>query len=338
MATDNGIHHIQGGGPAPQEARFGLAPTPQTIQAFDISDCGDPNAEARRKARIGSYLGVPLNCVELESDGQKDLEAGFNVVDILDGRLVPESFRANRPPGLILANVAPRGSDVKKRWPNGTPFCSFYHQETNTTVLSTYEGRTLSVAAKLGLAHAVKVYDIPTVANSLVEDATLTRREADKIVNTQYRSLEFEPLAATLLGQGRELPGETLPVNGKREVEGLVGLVDIFGNAKVIALPEDINYRDGEFVRLSHSGVRVQCIPHLADVRTGESAVTIGSSGYGEQRFLEIVIGKGRAARELNLEVGSKALSFIKRKRLDPFADPREKEYERAQAASLATG
>ena len=46
----------------------------------------------------------------------------------------------------------------------------------------------------------------------------------------------------------------------------------------------------------------------LTDVPNGEPALTIGSSGLGEQRFVEIVVQKGRATEYFKAKIGDMIL------------------------------
>jgi hypothetical protein len=73
--------------------------------------------------------------------------------------------------------------------------------------------------------------------------------------------------------------------------------VDCFGNCKTTLLSVDdhLNTRLAELPRYAY----------LKDVPDGESGVIVGSSGHGQNRFLEIVTQGGDASKSLNLEVGS---------------------------------
>jgi hypothetical protein len=292
------------GSPSPQEL-FGTVP--EGLQGIIINDCDDPNARARQEVRFNGLFGVKPDFVELGAE-EPDLEAAGQLVDTLGALQTPEAFPSKR--AVILVNVAPRGDDVREKWENGTPFC--YARAGDTTVFSAFEGRALSLAARLGLVEEVELLDIPEVTGSLVERGQLTSEEAKAIQNTQFRSLEFLPLAARLLIGNVTLPSEKRRDIG-RGVHNRAWLVDNFGNLKTTLLPEDIEFEEGRSVRLAPglAGQEVVCHERLTDVPTGQFALTIGSSGYGPHRWLELVKQKGRAADDLNLSVGSKIVAGL---------------------------
>lgn len=274
-------------------------------QGVIITDCCDPNAQARLQVRFASLFGLTPSFIGVKGENA-DLAAAGHLVDVLDAAKTPDAFGQART--VILVNVAPRGDDIRKKYENGTPFC---HAETgNTTILSTYEGRALSLTYALGLISVVNVLDIPTVTHSLVADEILTEDEANYINNTQFRSLEFEPLAARLIVDGRDLLGKSINLKLSANVEGLAWHIDSFGNIKTTAQKEEIGFEIGKTILLA-GGAKATCYERLTDVPTGDLGLTIGSSGYGNQRLLELAVQKGRAADRLGVEVGSKVLEAI---------------------------
>lgn len=273
--------------------------TPEGLQGVVINDCDDPNARARQQIRFNSLFGFKPDFIELGPE-EPDLEAAGHLVDVLGALQTPAAFPPK--PAVVLVNVAPRGDDVRKNWENGTPFC--YATIGETTVLSAYEGRALSLVQKLGLVGEVSLLDIPEVTSRLTKDGQLTADEAETIRDTQFRSLEFLPLAARLLVGGVDLPAERRDLPNGQTTDHRAWLVDNFGNLKTTILPEEIDFEEGRTVRIT-PGQEAVCYQRLADVPTGEFALTVGSSGYGEHRWLELVRQKGRAADDLNLGVGS---------------------------------
>jgi hypothetical protein len=202
--------------------------------------------------------------------------------------------------------VAPRGEDVQKKWDNGTPFCAF--KTGQTLVVSTYEGQTLALARDFGIVDTVELFDIPTVTAAAVEWGDLTPEEAKRINDTQFRSLEFMPLVAYWIWQGKPVPSTPQPLAELPSAEGRAWFIDNFDNIKTTLLPKDVDFADGKEVTLE-GGITATCYTRLTDVPKGKVALTIGSSGHGNNRFLELVIGhRGRAASELNIGIGASLL------------------------------
>lgn len=267
------------------------------INGVIISDCADDNAIGRQKTRFASLFGSSPAFIRLTS-AAPDLEGAGNLIDVLDAAShVPASIAA--APQVVLVNVAPRGGDVKERWDNGTPFCYFI--TGNTIVVSTFEGHVLSLARDFGIVSEVGLFDIPTVTAGLQAKNILTPTEADKINHTQFRSMEFMPLAAYWLHKKVELPSMTRSLDSLAAVSDKVWLIDCFGNVKTTVIS---NGADEQKVHLE-GNVELAHYQRLADVPKGELAVVTGSSGYGEHRFLEIVKQGSSAAQALGLSVGS---------------------------------
>lgn len=275
----------------------------QKIIGSIITDCADDNARARQELRFKSLFGVLPSFLGVSS--YNSIEAAGNLVEQLDV-LTNFPLARNAPEAVVLVNVAPRSSDIKKKWENGTPFCMF--KTGNTLVASTYEGHCLALARDLGITDSVELFDIPTVTNAAVQWGELTEAEAGRINNTQFRSLEFLPLVAYWVWQGRDVPSTKQRLDDLPSARGQAWFIDNFGNVKTTLTEKDIDFTEGGQVSLSN-GSAATCYRRLADVPQGEVALTIGSSGYGDDRFLEVVIGQtGRAAERLGLAVGSPIL------------------------------
>lgn len=268
-----------------------------------ITDCADDNARARQELRFKSLFGVMPSFLGVSS--YNSIEAAGNLVEQLD-ILTNFPLAKNAPDSVLLVNVAPRSGDIKKKWENGTPFCMF--RTGRTLVASTYEGHCLALARDLGITDSVELFDIPTVMKAAVEWGELTKDEAKRIVNTQFRSLEFLPLVAYWAWQGRAVPSTTQPLNELPSASGQAWFIDNFGNVKTTLTEKNIKFEEGSEVTLAN-GTTATCYRRLADVPSGAVALTIGSSGYGTDRFLEVVIGQtGRASERLGLTVGSPIL------------------------------
>lgn len=268
-----------------------------------ITDCADDNARTRQELRFKSLFGVLPSFLGVSS--YNSIEAAGNLVEQLDV-LTNFPLTSSAPDSVVLVNVAPRSGSIKKKWENGTPFCMF--RTGRTLVASTYEGHSLALARNLGITSSVELFDIPTVMKAAVEWGELTESEAKRIVNTQFRSLEFLPLAAYWAWQGRDVPSTTQPLDELPDTSGQAWFIDNFGNVKTTLNEKSIGFEEGKEVTLAN-GTVATCYRRLADVPSGAVALTVGSSGYGNDRFLEVVIGQtGRASEQLGLAVGSPIL------------------------------
>ena len=268
-----------------------------------ITDCSDGSARTRQELRFNELFGVQPTFLGVGSYGP--VEAAGTLIDQLDvlhNFPLTDTERTN----VVLVNVAPRDSHIKRKWGNGTPFC--YFRTGNTLVFSTFEDSCLSLVRDFGIASEVALFDIPTVTAAAVEWGDLTAEQAAKITNTQFRSLEFLPLVAYWIWQGKPVPSHTESLAELPGVKSLAWYVDNFDNVKTTLLPADIAFEEGKKVTLA-SGAEAVCHKRLADVPDGVTALTVGSSGYGADRFLEVVIGgRGKAAREHGMAIGQPVL------------------------------
>jgi hypothetical protein len=242
-----------------------------------INDCRDENAKGRQIARTSALFNAPVNFIGVAND----IEAAGNIIDILDTSKGSES--------VILANVAPRNGKAK-RWKNGTPFCYFWLDKT--LVVASIDGYTLSLVKKLKLAEFVNVLDIPTATAILLEKGEITAAEREQIINTQFRSLEFVPKIAQYLAKNIDIESEKVSIAEIPDIPKAVWWVDNFGNCKTTLLKEE----KGE--------TSFPYFERLKDVPDGETALITGSSGFGEVRFLELVIQGGNVAEKLGLSSG----------------------------------
>ena len=258
-----------------------------------ITDCKDDNAKGRQTSRCAALMGVTPSFLGIDGGFSEagELECAGNLIDILDA--------TEKQNGIIIANVAPRGGSGKK-YANGTPFGWFKYGET--TVLSSIEGKVLSLVKSLGIAEQINVFDIPTVMSAAVSNGCIDETTSKRIINTQFRSFDFLPRAAAWLTSGYELPTEVMDINESIEV-GYVWKVDNFGNVKTTLLEKDVsggvlNSKWGE----------LKFYPRLKDVPEGQTAAIVGSSGIADKRFIEIVAQGKSAAVELNIKQGDTVL------------------------------
>jgi hypothetical protein len=277
-----------------------------------INDCADGNAKVRQELRFESLFGSKPSFFGVGRQAP-DIEAAGNLLDQLEAlRNLPAS-RQGKAQAVVLVNVAPRGDSVKQKWDNGTPFC--YAWVDKTLIVSTYAGQALSLAKAHGLIDKVELLDVPTVTKAATVWGELTDTQAKRINHSQFRSLEFLPLVAYWLANERLLPSKTVEVTSLQSEKGLVWCIDNFGNAKTTLLPEDIDFSEGKAVTLA-DGKTATCYRRLADVPKNETAAVVGSSGYDDKRFLEVVVqwqDKGLHASDSatsrhNLSVGATVL------------------------------
>jgi hypothetical protein len=220
-----------------------------------------------------------------------DLEAAGIIIDTLDAAL--------GAPGIILGNVAPRHGKAKK-WENGTPFGHIQVGETHLFV--TVDGATLSLLHKYGLADTIDVYDLPTVVDAQIKAGKLERALRDYIVETQFRSYEFLPRVAAWYMAGDTLPCQKTPLSEFLPAPLAIWYIDNFGNCKTTAWATDVGHTPGK--KLKTRWGEIMCYGRLKDVPNGELGLTIGSSGYGDKRFVELVVQGMSAASKLDIRVG----------------------------------
>jgi hypothetical protein len=270
-----------------------------------INDCADANAAGRQGVEFQRLFGLAPTFIGVES--YSGLEAAGNLADILD-RLVHAPGADPDQEAVILVNAAPRNG--KEKHDNGTPFCHF--SIGKILVASTFDEESLAFIRDLGITDSVEVMSTPTVTAKAVEEGwdNLTVAQAERINDTQFRSLEFLPLVASWLRKGRQVPSETFKLADLESPGGKAWKIDNFGNVKTTLVKEDVDFEEGKQVTLADE-TEATCHRRLTDVPEGETAVTIGSSGFGDKRLLEIVIRKGRAADQHGIAVGSSVLADL---------------------------
>ncbi|MEK7156014.1 MAG: SAM hydroxide adenosyltransferase [Patescibacteria group bacterium] len=255
------------------------------VQFFSIvTDCDCTNAAGRQALRVQSLFGIQPQIIGARSD----LEAAGHIVDAQD------AIRGSKREGVILANVASRDG-CRERWQNGTPFC--YTRTGQALIVSTLAGQTLSLVKKLRLAETLHVLDIPTVMQWAVKKRLIATVEAEEIVQTQFRSYEFSPRVALWIAGGWKVPAEKTRVQDVVPDAPLaVWYIDEpFGNCKTTVLAHERNSTRFSDVAFSR---------RLADVPSKNLSWVVGSSGYGNQRWLELVVNGESAAKKLDVRIG----------------------------------
>jgi len=263
-----------------------------------ITDCKDENGKGRLKARLATlFPGCSVQFVGVSTD----YEAALNLVDIVDaydGRC-----------GIVLANVARReGSERKNKWPNGPPFA--WLKLDNIDIFTTVDGYVVSLLQRmLGRRLKMYVYEIPAT----VPFMGLSQDRQAQVINTQFRSFDYLPLLAAQLIAGADLP-VTHVIDNISDMPLALCWVDSFGNIKTNALPEDAGFEEGKVVAGAmvvlkvdeQRQLRLPCYNRLKDIPDNQVAITIGSSGHGTKRFLEIMQQGKSAAATLALQSGLK--------------------------------
>lgn len=254
-----------------------------------INDCADDNARVRQEVRSSVLFKVTPSFVGVNSFSS--LSAAGSIIDILD------STRGKR--GVVLVNVAPRHKRSRK-WKNGTPFGFFYYKKT--LVCSTVDNETLSLVKRFRIADKIKVFDIKEVCDKQIKDGKISKKLAERIINTQFRSFEFLPRVANWVLKGYDVPCVEEDIEDKITDES-VWWVDNFGNCKTTLIKKDIEVVDN---KISTEVGEFPFYKMLRDVPDGELAVIEGSSGFKGRRFLEIVAQGKSASEELNIDIGTK--------------------------------
>lgn len=259
-----------------------------------INDCDD-NAVQRQAARVGSLF--PDHSVSTINVSKfNEISAAGNLIDTLDAYEDRE--------GLIIVNSAPRHGKAKK-WKNGTPFG--YFKYNNVIVITTIDGATLSLVKKFGLVDAIKLTDIEEVITYLYEKNVVLNKELiQKVATSQFRSFDYEPRLARWVYDNHDIPTEEYKIKNVQDSENCVWWIDNFGNVKTTLLPEDIDFEEGKVIKTNFGDLT--CVTQLRNVKPGEAALTIGSSGIEDNRFIEIVLQGAPANIELGINLGDQVL------------------------------
>mmetsp|Transcript_43706 Transcript_43706/g.103858 ORF Transcript_43706/g.103858 Transcript_43706/m.103858 type:complete len:367 (-) Transcript_43706:255-1355(-) len=263
-----------------------------------ITDCQDQNGKGRLFGRISTlFPGESVHLVGVNSDYEAALTL-VDVVDAYDGR-----------PGIILVNVARRdGGERRKKWENGPPF-SWLKLDGKVDIFTTIDGYVVSLLQKMiGRPLSLEVYEIPTA----VPHMGLSLERQEHVIHTQFRSFDYLPLLAATLVSGKELPVSRIE-GDLPEMPQAICWQDSFGNLKTNVLPEEVGFTVGESLLIQideQRQLRLPCYNRLKDIPDHKVAITIGSSGLGNKRLLEIVQQGASAAKTLALGSGMR-LEFL---------------------------
>ncbi len=236
-----------------------------------FTDCHDTNARARQEVRYRALL--PMHDVTVYPVLSEQEAAGC-IIDALDASL--------GVPVIIVGNVAPRGVTHDE---NGCPFS--YTKVGDAIIIGT--PNVFQLLPQFGAAKSVEQTDVYRASVTYLPES-----EARRIANSQFRSYEYLPHLASWLHAGRQVPATTVPISPSESA--FVWCVDNFGNMKTSAT---------DITELSPTFRALPFIPRLTDVPHHTAAVTVGSSGLRDKRFLEIVISGKSAKEHFGLTVGA---------------------------------
>lgn len=258
-----------------------------------ITDCMDDATFGRQKVRSNILFDCPVIPIGIngELNEKWQIQAAGNLIDVL--------AVAEGAPGVVLVNSAPRSH--KKR-PNGTPFGYFWHGKT--LVVSSIDGLTLSLVKKLNIVSEVSLLDIPTVMSYMIQQHGFDQQQADEIIHTQFRSLEFIPRVAKRLWDEKAIPATSYSLQEVDDAPAQVWLVDNFGNLKTTLTKQDVAFKPGKTITLGQLS-SLSCYRRLKDVPVGEPGVIEGSSWWSDHKFLEIVIQGYSASEKLGIGQGA---------------------------------
>ncbi len=250
-----------------------------------INDCHDNNARGRQTTRLSSLLETAVNFVSINSD----LEAALEIVDIIDAA-------DNNPSGVILVNIAPRGGE--KQWENGSPFAFTIYKDT--LIIGTVDGFVFSGLKKIGLLEHLNLIDTEIATKEMLEAGFILSDQARRIPDSQFRSFDLLPRLAAFIFSGYTISSEPYDVDNIPDLPPAVWCIDNFGNCKTTVSVEDLSNANHLTTRYGKFGI----IENLSDVPDNTDAVVVGSSGFGDKRWLEMVSQKQSFAKKHSVKIG----------------------------------
>lgn len=260
-----------------------------------ITDCKKDNEAGRQITRFNSLGLGPTNLIGVESTfgDIPTIEAGANLIDVLDAT---EGRR-----GAISVNVAPRGN--KKEGGNGNIFCYFFYKKT--LIIASTKGYTLSLLPKFGITNRVNKLDTDMVLQFGSKNNLIDLQMKEYISKSQFRSFDFVPKVVQWLLDGIKLPSTNLQPT-TYNLPPTIWCIDAFGNAKLTITKDELPCKDSPFKLIKTNLGTFPYFERLKDVPKGVTAVFTGSSGFGNNRFLEIASQaiSGSAAKKFNLRIG----------------------------------
>jgi len=246
-----------------------------------LTDCRDTNAVSRLWVRtIHSFRKCGLEAQALVRGIAHEFEGALTLVDMLEVAQYPSVF---------IVNCAPRDGKTT----NGAPF-GFCHFEGHL-IVTTLGGYALSLLEKLAGKRDVRALDLVKSAPLL----TGRTAELHQMVQGQFRSMFFEPVAAAALAAG-----ETLPSSPWTDVPGMgnrVLFIDSIGgrkrvNVKTSLTLGDLESQDGEF-EVTVNGHTEQGVRFykggLKTIPQDGLGLSPGSSGFHERGMTLLELQRG---------------------------------------------
>ncbi|MCC6323281.1 hypothetical protein IT400_00640 [Candidatus Nomurabacteria bacterium] len=178
-------------------------------------------------------------------------------------------------PAIVFVNYAPRrDKDRKEGYLNGRPFGYFFIDKT--LVIASDEPEIWSmfklVSLPLGVVRKIECEKIPGMPTTQFRSGLIIPKVAKMILFGNLDCQIFEPKVV--------------------DVKNKIWHIDNFGNCKTTSLK--INKRKYVFEK------------DLTNLLEEEQSATIGSSGYGDQRFVEFAMKGFSFAESHNWEIGMK--------------------------------
>lgn len=253
---------------------------------FAFTDCKDQNALTRLEARLAVLFDEStIHAVGINTDR----EASGCILDTLD------ALRIKNKPAIIIGNLAPRSD---KHYKNGAPFYIGYVGKIILIATRT----CFDLLSKYKLIETIYETDVETVCKKF-----LPQKEAHRIANSQFRSFEYVPLLARWVYEKKKVPSVKHKLT--TVLENQIWWVDNFGNCKTTITRDELKksiVNTSVTLTIHNKKIKLPFYEKLADVPKGNLGIIIGSSGYGESRFAEIVKQGGSASTELKLVSGAK--------------------------------
>lgn len=261
-----------------------------------INDCSDSNTIGRQTLRVTTLLNLPVSYVGVPD--YDSLALAGNAVDMLDA--------IGDQSAILLMNVAPRFGEAHSFF-NGTPFGFGWYKKT--LIISTVSGYALSLLKKFNLLEHFYLVEIKDSVPVFVKSGLISEAYAKDLVKTQFRSFNFSPLLASFLTKysALDLSTQVLSMDSVPEAGAKVWWVDNFGNIKTTLTSKDVDFTVGSEIRLA--GRKFTMFDRLKDVPDDQAGCIVGSSGIGDNRFLELVIQGKRASDILGLSFGEDLLN-----------------------------
>lgn len=262
-----------------------------------ISDCvgRDPDAELRLSMAVQGFIGMNPTMRHVQS------EIGMSF-------LMADSLTRCPRPGVVIANIAPRNG--AHHYENGIPF-SYFRTKSGHLVVSTAQPEAFVSFKLLGEIpkEGVRIVNTTTAVRAMVKAGFLRQEFAANITDSQFRSLDFEPLLATAVLLGIKMPEESvIKEKDIPDVSNSVAYHDRFGNVKLWILEKRLQkLKDGDkvMVRTPQSRTELPFYRQLRDVPDDIMALIVGSSGPHGRHFCEIVTNGGKASSNQDFAIGN---------------------------------